>query len=68
MRLGPGELLIILAIVFLIVGPNRIAGVMKGMGQGLAMFKKGLKEASEESEKGDAPDEKRHENHDSGGA
>ena len=54
MRLGGGELVIILIIVFIIVGPDRITGVMKSMGKGLGLFKKGLKEATQDMDEDSA--------------
>jgi sec-independent protein translocase protein TatA len=44
-NLGIGELLIIGLIAILLFGAGRIASVGKGLGQGIANFKKGLKEA-----------------------
>lgn len=53
-NIGPGELLIIALIALLLFGAGRIADIGKGLGQGIANFKKGLKETGDE----DAEDEK----------
>jgi len=50
-NIGPGELLIIGLIALLLFGAGRIADIGKGLGQGIANFKKGLREADEEPEK-----------------
>ena len=44
-NIGPGELLIIALIALLLFGAGRIADIGKGLGQGIANFKKGLREA-----------------------
>src|SRR6185503_3283913 len=41
-RIGGGELLLILLIALLIFGPSKLAGMGKGLGEGLKNFKKGL--------------------------
>ncbi len=43
-RLGPTEILLIVAIVLLLFGGRKIAEIGKGMGEGIRNFKKGLKE------------------------
>jgi sec-independent protein translocase protein TatA len=48
--LGPMELVIILVIVLLLFGSTKIPNLMRGLGQGINEFKKGIKE-------GDKPDE-----------
>lgn len=48
--IGMPEMLIILAIVILIFGANRLPELGKGIGQGIKNFKSGLKQES--------PDEK----------
>lgn len=50
-NIGPGELLIIGLIALLLFGAGRIADIGKGLGQGIANFKKGLKEADEDDDK-----------------
>ena len=48
--LSPIHWLIVIVIVLLVFGPGRLAGVGKGLGEGIRSFKKGLNE--------DADDEK----------
>ena len=48
-RLGTGELLIILAIVILIFGVNKIPQLGKGLGEGIRNFKASIKGAQEET-------------------
>ncbi len=47
--LGTPELLIILAIVFVLFGGKRLPEIGKGLGQGIASLKKGL-QSTEETE------------------
>jgi sec-independent protein translocase protein TatA len=47
-RLGTGELLVILAIVVLIFGVNKIPQLGKGLGEGIRNFKASIKGAQEE--------------------
>ena len=42
--LGMPELLVILVILILIFGTSRIAGLGKGLGEGIRNFKKGIKD------------------------
>jgi sec-independent protein translocase protein TatA len=46
--LGPGEILIIGLIALVLFGGGRIASMGKGLGQGIANFKKGLKEVQDD--------------------
>jgi len=46
--LGMGELLVILVIVVLIFGVNKIPQLGKGLGEGIKNFKSALKEAEKE--------------------
>lgn len=48
MGLGPGELAILAVILLLLFG-SRLPSVMRGMGQGVTEFKKGLREGEEEA-------------------
>ncbi len=48
--LGTGELLVILAIVVLIFGVNKIPQLGKGLGEGIRNFKSAVKEAQKEPE------------------
>jgi len=45
--LGPTQWMIILVIVLLLFGGQRIPEVMKGLGSGMREFKKGLQEGEE---------------------
>jgi sec-independent protein translocase protein TatA len=47
-RLGTGELVVILIIVVLIFGVNKIPQLGKGLGEGIRNFKSSLKAAQEE--------------------
>jgi sec-independent protein translocase protein TatA len=47
-RLGTGELIVILVIVVLIFGVNKIPQLGKGLGEGIRNFKASLKAAQEE--------------------
>ena len=47
-RLGTGELLVILVIVILIFGVNKIPQLGKGLGEGIRNFKASLKAGQEE--------------------
>lgn len=42
--LSPVHWLIVIVIVLLVFGPGRLAGVGKGLGEGIRQFKKGLNE------------------------
>ena len=42
--LSPVHWVIVLVIVLLLFGPGRLAGVAKGLGEGIRSFKKGLNE------------------------
>ena len=48
--LGTGELLVILVIVILIFGVNKIPQLGKGLGEGIRNFKSAIKEAQKEPE------------------
>ncbi len=48
-KLGPTEILLILAIVLLLFGGKKIPELMKGMGKGVKNFKDGMKEGDEET-------------------
>ena len=50
-RIGMGELLLIFGIVLIVFGPSKLPSLAKSMGQAIAEFKKGAKEASKELEK-----------------
>jgi len=44
---GMGELLVILIIVLLLFGGSKIPQLMKGLGQGVSEFKKGMREGDQ---------------------
>jgi sec-independent protein translocase protein TatA len=46
--LSPIHWLIVIVIVLLVFGPGRLAGVGKGLGEGIRSFKKGLNEDEDE--------------------
>ena len=48
---GIWEILIILLVVLLLFGANKIPQLMRGMGQGINEFKKGLKDGESEGTK-----------------
>jgi len=52
--LGMPELLVILVILILIFGTSRIAGLGKGLGEGIRNFKKGIRD-DDEDQPGDPP-------------
>lgn len=49
--LSPIHWLIVIVVILLLFGPNRLAGVGKGLGEGIRSFKKGLSEEEKEEEK-----------------
>ena len=49
--LGTQELIIILIIVVLVFGVNKIPQLGKGLGEGIRNFKSSIKEISEDSDK-----------------
>ncbi len=57
---SPVHWVIVLVIVLLLFGPGRLAGVGKGLGEGIRSFKKGLSEDGEEhpAPTAKAPEEK----------
>ena len=50
-NLGPTELLIIAAVVFLLFGATRLPQLAKSLGQSKRAFKEGLDEAEREAQK-----------------
>jgi sec-independent protein translocase protein TatA len=48
MRLGPSELLIILALVMVLFGAKKLPELAKGLGQGLKEFKQATTELRQE--------------------
>jgi sec-independent protein translocase protein TatA len=49
-KLGPMELLVILAIALLIFGPSKLADLGKGLGEGIKNFKSAVKEGEKDAE------------------
>jgi sec-independent protein translocase protein TatA len=49
--LSTTELLIVVLVIVLLFGASKIPQLMRGMGQGINEFKKGLKEGSKEESK-----------------
>lgn len=47
--LSPVHWLIVIVVVLLMFGPGRLAGVGKGLGEGIRSFKKGLNEDGDEN-------------------
>ncbi|HZF07566.1 MAG TPA: twin-arginine translocase TatA/TatE family subunit [Thermoanaerobaculia bacterium] len=47
--LGPMELILIFLIVIILFGSSRLAGIGKGLGEGIRNFKKGMKGDEEEA-------------------
>lgn len=50
-KLGPMELLVILAIALLIFGPSKLADLGKGLGEGIRNFKSSLKDGENPPDK-----------------
>lgn len=55
---GWQEILLIALIVLLLFGGKKIPELMKGLGKGVRSFKEGVKEITDEVEKGDDPTDK----------
>ena len=49
-RIGASELLLILAVVLIFFGPQKLPALAKSMGQAVSEFRKGTKEISKEFE------------------
>lgn len=54
-RFGLTEILILLALAALLFGGSRLAGIGKGLGDGIRNFKKGLKDDDDEAEAAKLP-------------
>ena len=54
-RFGLTEILILLALAALLFGGSRLAGIGKGLGDGIRNFKKGLKEDDDDTEAAKLP-------------
>lgn len=55
MTFGPTEMIVVLVIVVLLFGANKIPQLMTGLGQGIRNFKRGLKDDDEESPRRGSP-------------
>lgn len=53
--LSPMELIIIVGVIVLLFGSQKIPQLMRGVGAGVNEFKKGLKEGAEPEKPADAP-------------
>ena len=49
--LSPIHWLIVIVVVLLLFGPSRLAGVGKGLGEGIKSFKRGLSDEDKDDEK-----------------
>ena len=58
-RLGLPELLVILAIVIVIFGANRLPGLGRGIGDAIRGFKEGMKTDDDKNEKDEKDDKNR---------
>jgi len=52
--LSPIHWLIVIVVILLLFGPGRLAGVGKGLGEGIRSFKKGISEDPDNENKPDA--------------
>ena len=59
--LGAPELMIILAIVVVLFGAGKLAGLGRDLGQGIKEFRKASRDPEEEARKRQQEDERRHE-------
>jgi sec-independent protein translocase protein TatA len=50
-KLGPLEILLIVAVALLLFGPSKLADLGKGLGEGIKNFKSSIKEGDESGEK-----------------
>jgi len=48
MAIGPWQILVVALLLVLLFGASRIAGIGKGLGEGIRNFKKGLSDDPEE--------------------
>jgi sec-independent protein translocase protein TatA len=49
MGLSPGELIIVVAVILLLFGAQKIPQLMRSMGSGLTEFKKGVREGEKDA-------------------
>ena len=50
-NIGAGEIVIVALVVLLLFGGKKIPELMKGLGQGISNFKKGIKEEDNDLDK-----------------
>ena len=50
MAVGPWQIAVIILLLVLLFGASRIAGIGKGLGEGIRNFKKGLSEDPDEKQ------------------
>ena len=50
-NIGAGEIVIVALVVLLLFGGKKIPELMKGLGQGISSFKKGIKEEDNDLDK-----------------
>jgi len=48
-KIGPMELLVLLAIALLIFGPSKLADLGKGLGEGIKNFKSAVKDGEQQN-------------------
>lgn len=53
--IGMPEILVVLFVVVLLFGATKIPALMRGMGQGIGEFKKGLREGQDDEHKPPTP-------------
>jgi sec-independent protein translocase protein TatA len=54
MQMGPWQLLLIAVVVLVLFGRGKVSSLMGEVGKGITAFKKGVKDGTEEIEKGAA--------------
>jgi sec-independent protein translocase protein TatA len=56
-QVGPGEIILVLAIALIVLGPKRLPSAAKSMGRSMREFKKSLSEADPRAVEDDEDDE-----------
>ena len=62
-NIGATELIVVLVIVLVLFGSTKIPKLMRGFGEGVHEFKKGLKEGTKEEDKTPEQGSSTHDNH-----